>query len=921
VQVTLLGPVGVMVDGTPRPVVGLRRKAVLAALALQPGRIVSTDRLIDLVWDDAAPATAMNTLQSHISYLRHLLGDRGAIVARAPGYVLDIGAEATDVATAERLIRQADECADPTVAASHLRAATALWRGPPLADLAGLAGFERQAQRLEHLLGRARQTLIDIRLGLGQHAALIPELTELSRQQPLDEQIHAQLILALYRAGRQADALATCRRLRRTLGDELGIDPGQAVRDLEAAILRQDPALDPAAAAAEASTVPAQLPLVVAAFTGRARELAELDGMLSEADPAAVVIAAVSGTAGVGKTTLAVRWAHRVADRFPDGQLYVDLRGFDPTGPVLDPAEALRGFLTAFGTPAERIPAGLAALAGLYRSVLAGKRVLLVLDNARDVEQVRPLLPGAPGCLVVVTSRNRLTPLLAIEGAHPLTLDILGVQEARDLVAERLGAGRAAAEREAVDEIVTRCARLPLALAIACARAAAYPDFALTKLAGELRDVAGPLDAFAGGDLATDLRAVFSWSYQRLGAPAARLFRLLSLHPGPEIGTPAAASLAGLPVAEVRTLLGALTGAHLLTERTISRYTVHDLLRAYAGELAKDVDVPADRRAALHRMLDHYAHTAYRAAALVHPPADPVTLPAPQPGVAIERLPDRPAALRWLGAEYSALMATMDRAAEAGFNAYVCRLALIVWDFQDRQGRWHDLDATMGAALAAAHRIGDPLARARIHRRAAVAARRLGRGDDAERHLRQALDLYRDLNDRDGQARIVYSLTVFFDEQGRHEEALAHARQALELARERGDRRGQATAMNAVGWCLAQLGRYEPAISYCEQALDIHRETGDDDGVAESLDSLGYARARLGDHRHAVLDYEGALALFRQGADRYSEARVLGHIGDAHVAGGDRDAARGAWRDALAILHELGHPDADAIRGKLDALR
>ena len=906
--------------------VGLRRKAVLAALALQPDRIVSTNHLIDLVWGDAAPPTATNTLQSHISWLRHLLGDRATIRARAPGYMLDIGAEATDLATAERLIRQAGEAAEPAEAAGLLQAATALWRGPPLADLAGLAGFERQAQRLEHLLRSARQALIDARLALGQHAALIPELSELSRQQPLDEQIHGQLMLALYRAGRQADALETYQRLRRTLDDDLGIDPGQSVRDLESAILRQDPALELSATPPRTSTVLAQLPFVVAAFTGRERELAELDGLLAgvgELRPAApaVVISAVSGTAGVGKTALAVHWAHRVAARFPDGQLYVNLRGFDPAGPALAPAEALRGFLTALGTPAERIPAAVTAQAALYRSLLAGKRVLVVLDNARDVEQVRPLLPGSPGCLVVVTSRNQLTPLLAIEGARPLTLDVLSVEEARELVGRRLGAARVTAEPEAVDEIVARCARLPLALAIACARAAVYPEFSLAKLAGELRDVAGPLDAFEGGDLATDLRAVFSWSYQRLSAPAARLFRLLSLHPGPEIGAAAAASLAGLPVAQARPLLAALTDAHLLTEKAMGRFSFHDLLRAYAGELAREIDGESDRRTALHRMLDHYAHTAYRAASLVHPPSDPITLDTPQPGVALADIAGRPGALGWLAAEYPALIAAIDRAADAGFDAYVCQLSLILWDFQDRQGRWHDLEATMGAALAAAYRMDDRDAQARIHRRAAVASRRLDNGDDAERHLRQALELYRGLADRAGQARIVFSLSVLFDQQGRHHDALRQARRALELCRATGDRRGEANGLNGVGWCLARLGEYEQAVPYCRQALAIHREIGDTDGVAESLDSLGYAHHHLGDQRRAIADYEGALRLFRQGADRYAEAQVLGHIGDAQLAAGAPDAARVAWRESLAILHELDHPDADPVRAKLDALR
>jgi len=915
VRVRLLGPVDVTVEGAARSVAGTRRQAVLAALALAPGHVVSTDRLADLVWGDAAPPTAANTLQSHVSYLRRLLGGRGAILARPPGYLLDLGAEPTDVTAAERLIGQAEQSADPGRRAGLLSEAVALWRGPPLADL---PGFEREAQRLDQLLLRARRQLVDVRLELGEHAALLGELTELSRQYPLDEEVAGRLMLALYRAGRQADALDAYRRLRDTLREDLGIDPGPAVRDLESAILRQDPSLELPAVPVSAE-VPAQLPLAVAAFTGRARELSTLDRLMDEAAQS-VAIAAVSGTAGVGKTALAVRWAHRAAGRFPDGQLYCDLRGFDPGGAVLDPVDALRGFLTALGTPADRIPEGLAARAGLYRSLLAGKRVLVLLDNARDVDQVRPLLPGAPGCLVLVTSRDRLTPLLAIEGARPVTLDVLSPREARDLITGRIGLGRALAEPEAADEIVERCARLPLALAIACARAAAYPELPLAKLAGELRDAAGPLDALSGDDCGTDLRAVFSWSYQRLDPAAARLFRLLGLHPGPDVTVSAAASLAGLPLERTRPLLAQLARAHLLTEKTAGRFSAHDLLRAYAAELAGRADDPAALGAAQLRLLDHYTHSAHRAAGLVHVGSDPLDLDDPRDGVTVAELTGRPDALAWLGAEYPALVAAIDRAAEEGFDAYVWRLALILWEFQDRQGRWHDLDASMANALAAAYRIGDRDAQARIHRRSAVANRRLGRGDEAERHLRLALERYQELGDRAGEARIVISLTVLFDQQGRYPDALRHARMAFDLHLELGDRRGQAAASNLIGWCLARLGSYAEAASHCLRALAEHRATGDEDGEAEALDSLGLINHHLGRYGQAVTDLEEALRLFRQGGDRYAQAQVLDHLGDTRVAAGEEPLARAAWRESLAILHELAHPDADTMRAKLDEL-
>ena len=580
-QVRLLGPVDVVVDGEPRPVRGLRRKAVLAVLALQAGEVVGTDRLTDVVWGQAAPVTAVNTLQSHMSYLRTVFGDKCAILARAPGYLLDLSGDGTDVQEAERLLTEGMRSAEPAETARHLRQALSLWRGRPLADVTGVAWLEEQAERLDLLRLRIRQALSEARLAAGEHTQLVPELEEAAAGHPLDERIHEQLMLALYRSGRQADALAVYHRLRATLDEELGIGPGQALRDLEVAILQQDPALDAPVPAgvptAPLAPVPAQLPPAVAAFTGRSAELASLDLLAGGAavDPiagptpvalAAMGICAVSGTAGVGKTALAVHWAHRVAGRFPDGQLYVNLRGFGPAGTALDPGQALSGFLDALGVPAARIPADPDARAGLYRSLLAGKRVLVVLDNARSADQVRPLLPGSPGCLAIVTSRDQLAGLVATEGARPLPLDLLTTADARELLTRRLGELRVAGEPEAVGDIIAACARLPLALTIAASRAATSPGFPLAAVAAELREACCALDPFHGGDHATDVRAVFSWSYRALSPEAARLFRLLGLLPGPDIPVAAAASLAAVPPGRARMLLAELTRAHLLAE-------------------------------------------------------------------------------------------------------------------------------------------------------------------------------------------------------------------------------------------------------------------------------------------------------------------------------------------------------------------
>jgi DNA-binding SARP family transcriptional activator len=632
-QVRLLGPVDVVVDGRPRPVRGLRRQAVLATLALHSGEVVSTGKLADVVWGKTAPPTAANTLQSHVSFLRTVLGSRAAILARPPGYVLDLGDDHTDVQLAEQFLRQGTQSADPARGARLLQDALALWRGQPLADVVGLEWLEEQAERLDLLGVRVRRALLTARLAAGEHAQLVPDLEQMAADHPLDEQIHAELMLALYRSGRQADALAAYQRLRRTLGEELGIDPGQPLRDLEVAILRQDQALDAlvpvSPTARPAVPVPAQLPSAVPAFVGRDAELAGLDALLratvqaTAAGTATLVIAALSGTAGVGKTALAVHWAHRAAAQFPDGQLYVNLRGFDPGGAV-EPSEALRGFLDALGVPAARIPESLPAQAGLYRSLLAGKRVLVVLDNAKDAGQARPLLPGSPGCLAIVTSRNQLTGLVATDGAYALTLDLLDSADARRLLACRLGSRRVAREPDAVDEIIASCARLPLALTIAAARAAASPGFPLAVLATDLRKATGVLDPLDGGDPATDVRAVFSWSYDALTTDAARLFRLLGLHPGPDIALPAAASLAATPPERAHALLAELTRAHLLAEHAPGRYGFHDLLRAYATELARTHDSQNVLSAAAHRVLDHYLHTGVL---LVFRTADPLGAP------------------------------------------------------------------------------------------------------------------------------------------------------------------------------------------------------------------------------------------------------------------------------------------------------
>jgi len=666
--------------------------------------------------------------------------------------------------------------------------------------------------------------------------------------------------------------------------------------------------------------IPAQLPPDVWAFTGRSAELARLNALLAtpQRRSTAVVITAVSGTAGVGKTALAVHWAHQVADQFPHGQLYVNLRGFDPSG-QMDPATAVRGFLDALGVPPQRIPTDPNAQVSLYRTLLADKKMLVVLDNARDPDQVGPLLPGAPGCLVLVTSRNRLSGLVATAGAHPIPLDLLTLDDARDLLARRVGIGRVAAEPDAVDEIIACCARLPLALAIVAANAATQPRLSLKAVAADLHDSHDRLGVLSTGDTAgTDLRAVFSWSYHTLTPTAARLFRLLGLHPGPDITAPAATSLAALPINQAHTLLAELARANLITEPVLGRYTFHDLLRAYATGLAHTTDPEDERRAATHRILDHYLHTAYTADRLLQPARDPNTLTTPQPGATPEAPADHEQAMAWFTAEHAVLLAAVDHAAATGFDTHAWQLAWTLNTFFHRQGHWHDLTATGRAAVAATGRLADTTARARAHRLLARAYTRLGRLDDAHTQLRRALDLDGQAGDLTGQAYSHLNLTVLWERRNRHVEALDHARQALDLFRAAGHQRGQADALNNIGWYhAALLGDYQEAFAACQQALVLYQELDERPGQAAAWDSLGYVHHHLGHHTQAVTYYQHAIELRWELGDRYGKATTLSHLGDTHHTAGNPRAAHDAWQQALTILDQLDHPDADTVRAKL----
>lgn len=911
VRVRLLGPVEVVAADRPQAVNGVRRRTVLATLALRVGRVVSVDRLIDVAWGGHPPATAANTLQRHISYLRGVLGAPGSIVARQPGYLLDTGPESTDVQLVERVLDLARQSTDRAERVAHLTTAVTLWRGPPLADVTGSGWIEEQTEYLARLRLEVERALVDARLAAGEHTRLVPGLERLVRQHPFDEHLHAQLMLALYRDGRQGEAVATYRRLRDTLREHLGIDPSPGLRDLECAVLRQDPGIAAPAPAAAQTAVAAQLPPSLPTFTGRDAEIATLDALAGRGG--AVV---VSGTAGVGKTALAVHWARRAAERFPDGQLYANLRGFDPAATPTEPARVLHGFLAALGVPPARMPTEPDLMVSLYRTSVAGRRVLVVLDNARDADQVRPLLPGSPGCLAVVTSRDQLVPLVVTESAQPMNLGLLSPDEARDMLVRRLGAGQVGAEPAAADDIVSRCARLPLALAIVASRAVTNRHFPLAAIAGEL----GDLGAFHGGDEVTDVRAVFSWSCRTLSPAALRLFRLLSLHPGPDVSAVAVASLAGVTRSASAPLLAELTRANLFTEHTYGRFAFHDLLRAYAAGLAEAAEPAADRRDAVHRLLDHYLHAAHAADLALHPHFSEISLAPHRAGVTSERPTSKVAATAWLTAELPVLLAAVPLAARSGFEGHAWRLAWTLAGFLHRQGYWQDWLGTQQIALAAASRIGDRTGQGHAHRSLGLACSRLRRYDEAADHLGRALDLFTEVGDDGGRAHTCLNLGQLAERQGHHQQALDHSRRASTLFRAAGNRAGRGYTLNAVGWQEALLGNYHRALESCGEALRILREVDDVQGQADTWDSLGHAHHRLGDDRRAIACYEHALELFTQVHDRYAEASTYVKLGGSHRALADLGAARAAWHRALSILDDLGDADADAIRADLDQL-
>lgn len=918
-DIRLLGTVAVSHDGVDVALGKRHERCLVGILAIEAGRSISTERLLRLLWPEEPPASARPTLHTYVARLRGRLARCGvSIVTRDSGYLMQVCPSDVDVHRFTGLLSQAID--EPAAAPRFtlLTQALELWGGELMAGTADDRLREVLDASLRQRFLLAHELLAETGLELGHVEHTLSYLPELVRRHPARERLAAALIRAYHQCGDAASALSVYETVRRHLADELGLDPGSNLSSLYVSLLhRRDD--DPPISSAP-PVVPAQLPPATRVFAARAAELAELDALLAE-DTSAVVISAIAGSPGVGKTTLAVHWAHSLADRYPDGALYTNLRGFDPNGQAASPDEVICGFLEALHVAPGQMPTTLAAKTGLYRSLLATRRMLIVLDNARDAAQVRPLLPGTRGCLVVVTSRTQLGGLVTVEGAVPMTLGLMAPPDALELLSRRIGPGRVAAEPDAAVDIVHRCAGLPLALALVAARAVARPNVTLTRLAEELAASPSPLDALSSEDRATDMRAVFSWSYQALSAPAAELFRLLGLHPGPVVTTLSAAALSGTDPARARALLGELERAHLVAEDAEDRYSIHDLLHAYAADLARgsaETEPGAAAQArAVERLLDHFLGSAYRCDSLLDPHRDRAAPEHCSPDAHPFQARDHDEALAWFTANHAAALAVTRLCESAGQDRHLWQLAWCLGNFFERQGHWHHWMESQTLALDAAVRLGDEPAQARCHRGLSRVRARLGDRAASFRHLTTALGIYEAHRDPVGRAWTHLNINVCHENAGAYELALTHAHQAFSLFEQTEHVAGKALSLNAIGWSHANLGDHHKALRYCEQALSQHRQINHRSGEADTLDSIGLAYLGLQDPVRAAGAYEAALRLFEQLGDRYNQALSHLRIGDVHDRLAQPERARESWTAAWRILRELGHPDAAAVGRRL----
>jgi DNA-binding SARP family transcriptional activator len=960
----ILGPLEFRSGQTWSGIGAPKWRALLAALLLNHGQVVSTDRLTDELWGDEPPANPANLIATYVHRLRGLIGDPDGrvLVTRAPGYQVVVGPGELDAGRFASLVaagRAALAGGEAARAVELLTEALDLYRGPPLADVPSSELVATEADRLEESRVVALGLRIEAEIECGEAGGVVGELLRLTAGHPLREELWALLMRALRTAGRQAEALEAYERARQVIGAELGVDPGPGLRQLHQEILEADarpvpravapagaapPAgppppepAPPAGPAPSAPVVPSQLPADIPDFTGRAEQVEYLcdrfaDVPDGDASTGAVVISLVAGAGGLGKTTLAVHVAHRLRARFPDGQLYANLRG--ASDQPATPADVLARFLRELAVDGAAVPASEDERAALYRTRLAGRRILVVLDDARDAAQVRPLVPGSVCCGVLITSRN-LLPDLA--GGRLVDLDVLDEDEARALLAEIVGADRLGAEPDATAQVLAACAGLPLAIRIAGVRLAARTGWSIQALAGRLADERRRIDEFKAGDLA--VRACFQVSFDGLSAAGpgrpdperpdperpdpgrpdpgrpdpARAFRLLGLWHGPSISLPAVSALLAEPEDHVADALEMLVDAHLLQSLAPDRYRFHDLLRVYAAEKAEAGETQQDRDQAVLRVLTWYLHTAEAAGRVISPQHARVPLGDGHP-LAFASLEQ---ALDWCETERADLVAAARQAAASGLHEIAWKLPAAAMSFFYRRSHWADWVATHSGGLDSARILGDRLAEAWMLNNLGMAFG-LQRKEQAIGCFEEALAIYREIGDQQGQARAANNVAQACLRLSRFPEALAAARRSLAVQQQAGDRYGEGIALGNLGDACRELGRFDEAIDRLEQALVIFRELGDQHSEADSLSDLGDVYLTTGRLGEALSCLHASLAIWRATGERHGQAATLSRLGLAHKRAGRPEEARELLSEAHFILAELGdHGQAAEVKAEL----
>jgi DNA-binding SARP family transcriptional activator len=907
-EFAILGPLEVRRGGTLVHVGGPRQRALLALLLCHANRVVSRDELIEELLAGQPPGSAGRMLQVQISRLRQALagGDgQPRVVARPPGYLLRVGPGELDLHAFEQRVaagRAALARGDPGQAAALLAEAESLWRGRPLADLEFESFARVEIQRLDADRLAAAEDRIEAQLALGQHAALCPELEQLVAEHPLRERLRGQLMVALYRSGRQADALETYRAGRVLLVAELGVEPGPGLRRVHEQVLAADPLLDLPAPAGAAAT--RALPRDSAAFTGRRRELAKLlAGIDGQAATGAVVgIHAIDGMAGIGKTTFAVHAAHRLAPSYPDGQFFLPLHAHTPGQRPVDPAEALASLLLTAGLAPQQIPPGLEARAARWRDHLADQKILLLLDDAVGHEQIRPLLPGTTGSLVLITSRRRLT---ALDDAAVISLDTLPPGEAAELLARLAGRAQLASGAGPARELTRLCGYLPLAIGMLARQLRHHPAWTAAGMAAELAAARDRLALMHAENLS--VAAAFALSYADLTEDLQRLFRRAGLVPGPGFDAYAAAALDDTSLAAARRGLDELYDHHLLAEPAPGRYQLHDLLREHARALAAG-DGPAESDAAVGRLLDYYLHTALAAGRYFASPASASrrALPGHPPAQA----PDVSAlgqATAWLDAERANLHAAVDYATTRGRSRHAVAIPAAMSGFLAVRGHWDQSAALHQAALGAARQAGDRLGEADTLGTLCELQQHTGDYPAAAASLAQALALYREAGDQRGLAWSLVQLGFLRVLTGDYPAAAASHQQALDLFEDLGNLPGQAWALTHMGFLQQLMEDYPAAVASLQRALTLFGDLGDLEGQAGALNCLGVVQEETGDYPAAAASQQQALALFGDLGDRLGQAHARNDLGLVQQQTGDYPAAAASHQQALALFTDLGN--------------